>query len=80
MAIVTTNGNYYIWYTSTGATKKVSDINLAYQFPTVADAIIKAKPASAKGTFVKSVYLSTTMGPGIKLDPKVFAAEVKELV
>ena len=40
----------------------------------------KVKPASAKGTFVKSIYLSTTMGPGIKLDPKVFAAEVKELV
>ena len=39
MAIVITNGNYYIWYTSTGATKKVSDINLAYQFPTVTDAI-----------------------------------------
>lgn len=54
--------------------------DLIKNYATLADAIIKAKPASAKGTFVKSVYLSTTMGPGIKLDPKVFAAEVKELV
>ena len=54
--------------------------DLIKNYATLADAIIKAKPASAKGTFVKSIYLSTTMGPGIKLDPKVFAAEVKELV
>ena len=49
-------------------------------YATLADAILRAKPAAAKGTFVKSIYLATTMGPGIKLDPKVFAAEVKELV
>ena len=54
--------------------------DLMKNYATLAEAILKAKPASAKGTFVKSVYLSTTMGPGIKLDPKVFAAEVKELV
>ena len=54
--------------------------DLLKNYATLADAILRAKPASAKGTFVKSVYLSTTMGPGIKLDPKVFAAEVKELV
>ena len=32
--------------------------------------IIKLKPTAAKGTYVKSVYLSTTMSPGIKVDPK----------
>jgi len=32
--------------------------------------LIKLKPATAKGTYVKSVYLSSTMSPGIKIDPK----------
>ncbi len=36
----------------------------------VIEAINKAKPAGAKGQFVKSAYLTTTMGPGIKLDLK----------
>lgn len=54
--------------------------DLIKNYATLADAILRAKPAAAKGTFVKSIYLATTMGPGIKLDPKVFAAEVKELV
>lgn len=54
--------------------------DLIKNYATLTDAILRAKPAAAKGTFVKSIYLATTMGPGIKLDPKVFAAEVKELV
>jgi large subunit ribosomal protein L1 len=32
--------------------------------------IIKLKPAAAKGTYVKSIYLSSTMSLGIKVDPK----------
>ena len=32
--------------------------------------LIKLKPATAKGTYVKSVYLSCTMSPGLKIDPK----------
>ena len=36
------------------------------------DAIIKAKPATAKGTYVKSLYLSTTMGPSIRLNTTKF--------
>ena len=57
-----------------------SEEDLLKNFATLADAVLRAKPSSAKGTFVKSVYLSTTMGPGIKLDPKNIAAEVKELI
>jgi len=32
--------------------------------------IIKLKPVAAKGTYIRSIYLSSTMSPGIKIDPK----------
>ena len=32
--------------------------------------LIKLKPATAKGTYIQSIYLSSTMSPGIKIDPK----------
>lgn len=35
----------------------------------VMETIIKLKPASSKGTYVRSISLSTTMGPGVKIDP-----------
>ena len=40
----------------------------------VLEAILKARPASLKGQYIKSAYLTTTMGPGIKLDLKAVAA------
>ena len=36
------------------------------------DAINKAKPAAAKGTYVKSLYLSSTMGPSVRVNPLKF--------
>jgi large subunit ribosomal protein L1 len=40
------------------------------------DAILRAKPAAAKGTYLKKLAVSTTMGPGIRIDPaSVSAAE-----
>ncbi len=42
---------------------------LEENFQTLMSAIIKAKPTSAKGQYMKSVVLSTTMGPGIKVNP-----------
>jgi len=33
------------------------------------EVIMKLKPASSKGTYLKSISLSTTMGPGVKVDP-----------
>jgi large subunit ribosomal protein L1 len=35
----------------------------------ILDSIMKAKPAAAKGTYVRSVSVSATMGPGVKIDP-----------
>lgn len=39
---------------------------------TLMEAIIKAKPAAAKGTYLKSIVLSTTMGPGVKFNTMRF--------
>ena len=36
---------------------------------TLIDALVKAKPAAAKGAYLKKVSVSTTMGPGVKVDP-----------
>ena len=38
-------------------------------FKTLMDALVKAKPAAAKGQYVKSVSVSSTMGPGAKVNP-----------
>ena len=41
---------------------------LAENFNALMDAIVKAKPAAAKGQYIKSVAVSSTMGPGIKIN------------
>jgi large subunit ribosomal protein L1 len=38
------------------------------------DAVIRAKPAGAKGNYLKRVSLTSTMGPGLKIDPATLAA------
>ena len=38
----------------------------------VLQAVVKLKPSSAKGTYVKSIFLSSTMSAGIQIDPKTF--------
>ena len=42
---------------------------LEENFKTLADIIVKAKPAAQKGQYVKSVTVSSTMGPGVKINP-----------
>ena len=42
---------------------------LAENFNTLLDAVIKAKPAAAKGQYIRSCVVATTMGPGIKVNP-----------
>ncbi len=43
---------------------------LVENFKTIMDAIIRSKPAAAKGQYLRSVVLSSTMGPGIKVNPQ----------
>ncbi len=40
----------------------------------LSDAILRAKPSSTKGTFIRKLILSSTMGPGIRIDPAALAA------
>jgi len=45
-------------------TEKLTD-----NFATLMSAVIKAKPSAAKGTYLKSITLASTMGPGVKVNP-----------
>ena len=45
---------------------------LAENISTVMDAVVKAKPAAAKGQYIRSVSIATTMGPGVKLNNAKF--------
>ena len=47
---------------------------LAENISTVMDAVVKAKPAAAKGQYIRSVSIATTMGPGVKLNNAKFGA------
>ncbi|PKM42034.1 MAG: 50S ribosomal protein L1 [Firmicutes bacterium HGW-Firmicutes-8] len=42
---------------------------LAENFQTLVDVLVRAKPAASKGTYLKSITVSSTMGPGIKVNP-----------
>lgn len=42
---------------------------LADNFRTLMEAVVKAKPAAAKGTYLKSVVLTSTMGPSVRVNP-----------
>jgi large subunit ribosomal protein L1 len=48
---------------SFGVDKLIENINA------ILETIIKLKPASSKGTYLKNLSLSSTMGPGVKIDP-----------
>jgi large subunit ribosomal protein L1 len=45
------------------------EAHLLENITTLLDAIVRAKPSAAKGTYVRSVTLASTMGPGVKVDP-----------
>lgn len=48
--------------------KSFSEDQLRQNFNAIVTAIVKAKPSSAKGTYLKSLTISTTMGPGVAID------------
>jgi large subunit ribosomal protein L1 len=45
------------------------EAHLIENITTLLDAIVRAKPSAAKGTYLRSVTLASTMGPGVKIDP-----------
>lgn len=51
---------------------------LEENFSALLDAIVKAKPSTAKGVYVQSITVSSTMSPGIRIDPSVAHVEVAE--
>lgn len=57
---------------------KFSEEQILRNFATLYDALLRAKPSAAKGTYVKSVYLTSTMGPSLKLDSSKLTAEIRE--
>lgn len=51
---------------------------LRQNFAAALDELIKAKPSASKGRYIKSVTLSSTMGPGVKVDPNVTPKQLIE--
>ncbi len=49
--------------------KSFGEREIGENYVTVLDEILRAKPSSAKGRYIKTVVLCSTMGPGIKIDP-----------
>ncbi len=50
-----------------------SEDKLAENIKAIVDSVVKAKPASAKGNYIKNVTVAATMSPGIKLEPSIYA-------
>lgn len=48
------------------------DDKLVENFTTIMETIVKVKPQSSKGTYVRNVVVASTMGPGIKIDPSTY--------
>jgi large subunit ribosomal protein L1 len=41
------------------------------------DTVVRNKPSAAKGTYIRSVTVSSTMGPGVRIDPNLFRRVVR---
>jgi large subunit ribosomal protein L1 len=49
--------------------RSFSDADLLANYTTVLEEVTRAKPAAAKGRYLRAITLSTTMGPGVRVDP-----------
>jgi large subunit ribosomal protein L1 len=56
---------------------RFDDNQLATNIVALFDTVLRAKPAAAKGSYVRSVYLTSTMGPSIQLDTAKLTAATK---
>ncbi|MBK9323378.1 MAG: 50S ribosomal protein L1 [Bdellovibrionaceae bacterium] len=56
--------------------KSMGDTKLRENFLTLLGAIVKAKPSSSKGIYLRTISVASTMGPGIKMDPNQAAGVV----
>ena len=59
--------------------KSFDERALLENYATVLDEIVRAKPAAAKGRYIRSITLTTSMGPGVKVDPARTRDVVAEL-
>jgi large subunit ribosomal protein L1 len=59
--------------------KSFDERRLLENYATVLDEIVRARPAAAKGRYIRSITLTTSMGPGIKVDPARTREVVAEL-
>ena len=55
-----------------------SEEDLLRNFRALMDAIVKARPAAAKGQYLRKVAIASTMGPGIRIDPASVLAFLEE--
>ncbi len=61
-------GNLHIPF---GKVRKFSEKQLLDNLAAVMEAVVRAKPAAAKGTYIRRVTVAPTMGPGIRVDPRL---------
>lgn len=55
-----------------------SEAGIADNAKALINALVRAKPSTAKGAYLRSITMSSTMGPGIKIDPAIFMAGGEE--
>jgi large subunit ribosomal protein L1 len=56
------------------------DSKLLENYATVIEELTRAKPAAAKGRYLRTITLSSTMGPGVKVDPAAKAASIRDMI